>query len=318
MTLCPDMVRFLSELGASSLHDQTSQPIAALRQAYEEFSNKCARPRPPGLVIDDHHIGRNENKVCVRVYRPENFSSSELHPCVLFMHGGGWALGSIESHDCVCAELASETGSVVISVDYRLAPEHPYPAALQDCQTVLDHLVQLGKNDWGIDKDRIVVAGDSSGANLAAALALSVRDEAEINLKGQALIYPVLGVDFDLHSYTENADAPMLTAAGMQNYWKHYLGGDLNNADPLAAPLTSSSLENLPPALIMTAHYDPVRDDGAAYAERLSEQGVTTKYRCAPNLPHGYLRARAYSPAAAAEFACFCHEVKRLQNGRAS
>jgi len=254
-------------------------------------------------------------EVPVRIYRPPSLKPGQLAPCILYMHGGGWVLGSADTHDCITAEIAESTGAIVVSVDYLLAPEHPFPAGFNQCRAALD-MLSREPAAFGIDGRRIAVAGDSAGANLAAALALAVRGEGGPALAAQALIYPVLGTDMSLPSYRQNATAPMLKPEEMAFYWSHYLGGEPLTGNPYAEPRIAADLSGLPPSLIWTAGHDPVRDDGAVYARRLSEAGVPVIYRCAPDLAHGYLRARAMSASAAAEFEALCRELRELLQHR--
>ena len=308
MPLCPGMQRFIA-VTAQFQDGASDDTIAGMRQRYLAFCRAHEPARATGIAADDIKIAG----VPVRIYRRVP-AASDPAPCVLYMHGGGWVLGSVDTHDGIASEIARRTAATVVSVDYRLAPEHSFPAGLADCRAVLDALA-LHSAVGGIDPSHIVVAGDSAGANLAAALTLSARDAGGPALRGQALIYPVLGTDFSLPSYIENAEAPMLQTEAMALYWRWYLGRAVSEGkpdDPLAAPLAASTHANLPPALIMTAGHDPVRDDGSAYAQKLRQSGVAVTYRCAADLPHGYLRARTMSPSAAAEVTALCEGISEL------
>jgi acetyl esterase len=200
---------------------------------------------------------------------------------------------------------------VVIAVDYRLAPENPFPAAFDDCYAVLCH-VAAHAGDFGVDAARMADCGDSAGGNLAAAVALAARDRNGPALAGQILIYPACGLDFDLTSCHENAEAPMLRRDDMVVYWTHYMGGDLSRASCYAAPMLAPHFRSLPPAFICTAQYDPLRDDGRLYGECLRNAGVPVQLRNAPRLIHGWLRARATSDDAKTEFKAICKALKRL------
>ena len=303
--LCPGMERFIA--GTAEFYAEATgvEPLDQQRATYLSFSQRYRRPRPEGMTVEDAALAAGLGEVPVRIYRPASLKAGPLAPCILYMHGGGWVLGSVDTHDCITAEIAESTGAIVVSVGYRLAPEHPFPAGFEQCRAALQMLARESVA-FGIDAGRLAVAGDSAGANLAAALALAARDEGGPALAAQALIYPVLQTSDGLPSYRENATAPMLRSEEMALYWRLYLSGEPAGAGPYAAPLHAADLSGLPPALIWTAAHDPVRDDGALYARRLAEAGVTTVYRCAPDLAHGYLRARAMSASAAGEFEALC------------
>ena len=215
---------------------------------------------------------------------------------------GGFVVGGLDSHDDICAELADGSGLGVIAVDYRLAPEHRFPAAFDDCWAVLE---ALSRDAFGFDPGRIVVAGDSAGGNLAAGLAMRARDLGGPHLAGQVLIYPGLGGDRTRGSYLEQAHAPGLTTADVQYYKSVYVGppDDPNHQSKFASPLNETNYAGLPPAFLVAAHWDPLRDDCVAYAARLNAAGVAAHVRHEPLLVHAFLRARHMSPAAAASFA---------------
>jgi len=225
---------------------------------------------------------------------------------VLYLHGGGFVLGGLESHDDVCAEIAAKTGVDVVSIDYRLAPEHLHPAQLDDAEAAY---VGLGEH-----YACIIVAGDSAGGNLAAALCLRCAARGLKQPEGQVLIYPGLGGDANKGSYLENADAPMLTREECLHYAKVRSGGVERSevTDPEISPLLAQSFYGLAPAFVVTADIDPLRDDGADYAARLTEAGVAAEHRNEPQLVHGYLRARNMSRRAAESFEAICAAVSRF------
>jgi acetyl esterase len=288
--------------------DDTGASIEDQRQAYLELCNAFARPHPEGVKARDRTIRAGGVEIPLRVYRPP---ASGALPAVLFFHGGGWVLGDLDSHDSIAADICGRTGAVVIAVHYRLAPEHPFPAAFDDCFAALAH-VATHPGDFGIDAAHIAVCGDSAGGNLSAAVALAARDRNGPALGGQVLIYPACGNDFDLPSCHENARAPMLTRDDLGVYWNHYVGGDPRRATCYAAPMLAPHFRDLPPAFISTAQYDPVRDDGRQYAECLRNAGVKVELRNAPRLIHGWLRARAMSDDAKTEFKAICKAIRRL------
>jgi acetyl esterase len=308
MDLDPGIRTFIDEVDAAYEGAPAFATVAQQRDSYEAFSRNYLRPYPPGLTVEDLRVPGDHHSIPIRIYRPRQDRSL---PAVLYFHGGGFILGSIATHDTITAGLAAETGSAVVSVDYRLAPEFPFPAAFEDAWGALRYVVSRG-TALAIDPGRIVVAGDSAGGNLAAAIALAARDSGGPQLRGQALIYPALGLDFELPSFGENAHAPMLTRASTAQYWKVYLNGNFEGATPYAAPLLAGDLRGLSPAFIGTAQYDPVRDDGEIYAEKLRSAGVPVELRRAPRLVHGWLRARFMSADAGIEFDALCAAVKRF------
>ena len=236
--------------------------------------------------VRDHRVPVAGADIAVRCYTP---AGSAPFPALVFFHGGGWVIGDIDTHDGICRSLANHAGCVVASVDYRLAPEHRYPVAAEDSfaatKWVVEHAAALG-----VDPRRVAVGGDSAGGNLAAAVSLMARDRSGPALCLQLLVYPVTRHAFDTPSYKDNADGYMLTRAGMEWFWAHYLGPQGDGRQSYASPLDASSLEGLPPALVMTAEYDPLRDEGEAYADRLRRAGVAVTMTRYPGMIHGFFR----------------------------
>ena len=264
--------------------NSTESSLDGLRQAYSEMCRAFTPPRPAGLYVVDFELAG----VAVRSYQPPVSSSTDAVPCIVYLHGGGWVVGDLDSHDFICAELASTLGVMVIAVDYRLAPEHPFPAAFDDCLKVWR---ALRTGPFQLDPGRTLVAGDSAGGNLAAALCLALRDAGEPLPAAQVLIYPGLGGDHRLASRSEYFDAPLLSSSDLDCYHALYLRG---TAKPgaYAMPLLATDFSGLPPAWIAVAQFDPLRDDGVLYAERLNAAGVTATLYYGEGLIHGCLRAR--------------------------
>jgi acetyl esterase len=232
-------------------------------------------------------------------------ASGASAPAAMFFHGGGWVLGGLDSHDTLCRELARRSGVVLIAVDYRLAPEHPFPAGLDDCMAatrwVAGHAAELG-----VDGSRLAVVGDSAGASLAAAVALLARDAADFTVGLQVLAYPALDPAMSTASYATNADDPFLSRGEMEYYWSAYLGGAA--ADSRAAPALARDLGRLPPAWLLVAGRDVLHDEGVAYAERLRASGVPVQLRSRAEMVHGFLLCTGWLDAArdtAAEMASF-------------
>jgi acetyl esterase len=308
MDLDPGIARYVQDLADAAAGTTGKEPWPVRRAALVAFARRYDNPHPAGLEVVNAKVPAGDHDVPVRIYRPRG---SGLRPGTIYMHGGGWVLGNLDTHDAATAGLAEGAGTVVVSVDYRLAPEHPYPAGFDDSYAVLLHTAAHGQA-WGIDAGRLLVAGDSAGANLAAALALAARDRKGPRLRGQVLIYPCLSHEGGLPSYRENAAGPVLTSAAMRDYWSIYLGATPSGSDQHAEPLTAKTLAGLPPAFITTAQYDPVRDDGEEYAERLRAAGIPAELRRARRLTHGWLRARHISTDSAHEFSAICDATRRL------
>jgi acetyl esterase len=235
----------------------------------------------------------------VRIYRPR--VDAEPLPVIVFFHGGGWTICNLDTHEITCRNLANGADAIVVSVDYRLAPEHRFPAALEDSYAALrwahDHADELRG-----DAARIAVAGDSAGGNLAAAVPLVARDRGGPTIAFQLLIYPALERSFDTASYRENATGYFLTTAQMKWFWDQYVGDDLAAAaHPYASPLLAADLTGLPPAHIVTAEFDPLRDEGEAYGRRLAEAGVPVDVRRYDGMFHGFFSTQPLEASRQAE-----------------
>jgi acetyl esterase len=233
-------------------------------------------------------------KIRVRIYAP---AGDAPKPGLVFFHGGGFVVCDLESHDATCRELANGADCVVVSVEYRLAPEAKFPAAPEDCYAATQW-VSREADELGIDVTRIAVAGDSAGGNLAAVVALMSRDRGGPSLIHQLLIYPVTDNRFDTTSYKDNGNGYFLSANMMRWFWHHYLESEADGENPLASPLRAGDLSGLPPATVLTAEYDPLRDEGRAYAKRLEEAGVATTYTNYPGVFHGFFGMPAQIPRA--------------------
>lgn len=292
----PGMLKFYDELTARTPPESVNWPLAEQRRVWDEVCRAFRAPYPDNITAEDLVI----DGVKVRLYRPRGDAA---RPGVIYFHGGGWVLGSCETHDDMCAEIAAGADVAVVLVDYRLAPENRHPAQFEDSHTVLAWMRKEGAK-FGIDPARIVGAGDSAGGQMTAGLALSLRDRGMKQLKGQVLIYPVLGSDMDTPSYRRNAEAPCLTRADMKFYLESFLGphSHSNWRDPYAVPLMAKDFAKLPPAFIAVAEHDPLCDDGVMFHERLKAAGVASQLRREPALAHSYMRARHVSAPAMAGF----------------
>jgi acetyl esterase len=224
--------------------------------------------------------------VPVRVYVPTPEPDQAL-PVLIWYHGGGWVMGNLDSADLSCRAMTNRSGCVVISVDYRLAPEAKFPAAVEDAYAVLEWVAQ-NATSLGIDARRIAVGGDSAGGNLAAVVAQLAKAGSGPQVAYQALVYPVTNHHFDTPSYDTNGTGYLLTRAAMEWFWAHYLRSPLDGHNPVASPLRAPDLTGLPPAIVITAEYDPLRDEGEAYAARLRDAGVSVSLHRYDGQIHGF------------------------------
>jgi acetyl esterase len=270
---------------------ETMTPQSARDALRALAATRAAIPPPPVASADDIKVKGAAGPLAARVYR----MSREKSPTVVFFHGGGWVAGDLETHDRQARLLAIETGAVVVSVDYRRPPETRFPGAFEDgFAAVRDIFERIA--EFGDDNERVGVAGDSAGGNLAATVAIACRD-ARITLAAQLLVYPVTDVagnfadakeNARFPSRTENAEGYFLSRAVMQWFAGHYLSDAGQGADWRVSPLRAKSLAGLAPAIVCTAWFDPLRDEGKAYADALAAAGVATKYHPGAGLIHGY------------------------------
>lgn len=275
--------------------DAVNFTMAEQRDFYNRYCAHFRKARPADVTAKNFNVG----DVPARLYVPKG---REQAPVMLYLHGGGFVVGGLESHDDVCAEIASGAGIQVVAVEYRLAPEHPFPAAFDDCWAMLTHLAKTHAD--------IIVGGDSAGGNLAAALTLKARDVGGPRLKGQLLIYPGLGGDVTKGSYISQANAPNLTTADVLYYHDTYKG----DGSRYAEPLRETDYHGLPPAFVTTAQIDPLADDGAEWVKRLTAAGIAAHHRPEPLLVHAYLRARHMSEPAKLSFAAIVEAARSLAN----
>ena len=285
--ISPQLAAFVTQTESFSSDDSS---LVGLRRNYDRMCQAFTPPKPEGLQVWDYSLGG----VSVRSYLPTTPTPPEGWPCLLYMHGGGWVVGGLDSHDFICFELADALQVLVIAIDYRLAPEHPFPAAYEDCRAVWQ-AIQAGEGPHAINLQHLVVVGDSAGGNLAAALCLGLRDDGQPLPLAQVLIYPGLGGASDLPSRRDCMDAPLLSTADTDCYLALYLLG-AGNPSAYAMPLLAENFSGLPKALIAVAQFDPLRDDGVLYAERLQAAGVSAVLYPGKGLVHGCLRARGQVP----------------------
>lgn len=281
MALDPDtrnVLDMLESLGMKDLADLTPEEARNL-----QLTPPPAVPTAVGAVAEQSIAGPEED-IPLRIYTPEG---EPLPGALVYFHGGGWVIGDLDSHDETCRRLCRGSGVRVIAVHYRRAPETTYPGAVEDCYRATvwaaEHAAELG-----IDPQRLAVGGDSAGANLAAAVALMARDRGGPALALQLLIYPVAAADFDTDSYRDNAEGYLLSRRAMQWFWDQYVPDLDQRREPYAAPLAATNLSGLPPALVQTAEFDPLRDEGEAYARALAEAGGDVQSTRYDGLIHGF------------------------------
>ena len=276
------------------LPDFGSVDLALLRSGMVSQALLSPVAPPPVAKVVDRSIPGPAGAIPVRVYTPEG---ERPFPVLVYFHGGGFVLCDLDTHDRTCRSLANAAGAVVVSVDYRLAPEHRFPAAPEDCYAATQWVARSG-TELGADPARIAVGGDSAGGNLAAAVALMARDRGGPALRFQLLIYPVTDFDFGTASYRENAEGYFLTTDMMKWFWSQYLADPAAGAHAYASPLRASELAGVPSALCITAEYDPLRDEGEAYARRLREAGVAAALSRYDGMFHGFFGMDAQLDAA--------------------
>ncbi len=271
-----------------ALLEQTANAPKPHEQSVEDArASMLARPRAPGPAVahqEDRRIPGPGGDIPIRVYRPHQETGAVL----VYFHGGGWVLGNLDTHNGQCRNLAHHAGCVVVAVDYRLAPEHRFPAAAEDAYAATKWVSEHG-SELGVDAGRLAVGGESAGGNLAAVVCLMARDRSGPAIKQQWLAYPVIDHSFDTASYRDYSSGVGLERASMEWFWNHYLGAGGDGSSPYASPLRAKDLSGLPPAIVVTAEYDVLRDEGNAYAERLRQAGVPVELRCIPGVNHAFL-----------------------------
>jgi acetyl esterase len=289
---------FIRRTDAAYPPDTATLSIADQRAIYDRMCRAFHRGYPPGITAEDRPFGG----VPCRLYPGTGGT-------VVYFHGGGFVVGGLHSHDDVCAEIRAETGLTVVAVDYRLCPEHPHPAAFQDA-------INATRAIAAACPAPLLLAGDSAGGNLAAATAQAIGRKGGYGIAGMVLIYPGLGGDKDAGSYLTHAKAPMLTRDDVL-FYSRIRHGDAAPPppDPTFAPLSDTDFTHLPPTLAIAAECDPLADDATAYAARLTAAGTPALAVTEPGLVHGYLRARATVPRAAASFARITRTLSAMAKG---
>jgi acetyl esterase len=284
MPLHPKVEKLLAGMARLGLKPIDETPLPEARRQMVEASGLLSPPEPVHSS-NDLTIPAPEGEIPLRIYRPSEGSL----PVVVYFHGGGWVIGSIDSHDGYCRSLANAANCVVVSVEYRLAPEHKYPAATNDAYAAVEWISQNAETIGG-RAGPIGIAGDSAGGNLAAVVALMSRDRGGPAIGCQVLIYPITDCHLETPSYLQFAEDYFLTRRAMIWFWDQYCPNPSERNQPYASPLRAETLNNLPPALILTAQYDPLRDEGEAYAASLREASVPCRLIRYDGMIHGFTR----------------------------
>jgi acetyl esterase len=285
MPLHPQCQAVLDQLAAmpgKSFDQMSLQDIQDFRAALPNGMGLGGPPEPVARM-EDRTVPTSAGEVPVRIYWP---SFDRNLPVLLWAHGGGWVFGTIDWSDTTCRTLANKSGCIVISVDYRLAPEHPFPAGAEDFYDVTKYVAENAA-EFGADGSRIAVGGDSAGGNLAAVACLMARDRGGPRIGFQLLIYPCVNYSDQSPSMRTNGDGYFLTEAGMKWFWHQYASAD-HAADPYLSPLKASTFRGLPQAMVITAEFDPLLDQGENYAQRLSEAGVVASLKRYSGMIHGF------------------------------
>ena len=298
MSLHPQAAALLERVARSPLPPYHTVPPFVARRIYRDTRSVLA-PKPP--QIPEVRLLVTPEQVAVRVYRPV---PDEVLPALVFFHGGGWTIGDLDTHDVVCRQLALGARCAVFSVDYRLAPESPFPAAVEDCIAVTRHVL---KNSNSLKINRVAVGGDSAGGNLAAVVALALRGE---GIAFQLLIYPATDQRGESASHQRNGKGYLLTSEGIDYFRGCYLPNPKDWTDWRASPLLAANHAGVASAFIMTAGYDPLLDEGRAYAEALAKAGVEVSYREYPDMVHGFVLFGGVLDTANAALADCCAQLR--------
>lgn len=303
MTLAPEIIQQLADQKAAGLPQVWEAPVSVIRELTQGRVAFAGQPEPIHSVVNRFIPGPTAD-LPIRIYRPNDEQNA---PAMVFFHGGGWVLNFLDIYDAALHRLANQSGSVIISVNYQKAPEHPFPTPFDDCYETL-RWVKSHAAEIGIDPNRIGVGGDSAGGNLAAAVALKARDE-KIELSYQLLVYPCLERDFTTKSYVEYATEYGLTTRAMEWFWDQYLQGDLHDDNPYAAPMRATSLAGVAPSIVITAQYDPLVSDSENYVAKLKGDSAEVIYKEFPGMIHGFYVNPGQSPSGIAAIDFSAQEI---------
>ena len=304
------LLDLIEKSGMPAIHTLT--PVEA-RKMYRErrfFSQPAA---PDVASVQDLQASGPHGVIPLRLYKPLAASAPQALPVLVYYHGGGWVIGDLDTHDTLCRELANGSGCAVVAVDYRMGPEHPFPAAVDDCWAATCW-VQANAAALGLDAAHLGVGGDSAGGNLAAVVSLLARDkyqETDLSIQFQLLIYPGIDQRAGHASHVTNGQGYALTSDTIRYFQNHYLADKAQFLDWRASPILATSLAGLPPALLLTAGFDPLRDEGLEYADALSAAGTKCRYVCFDRQIHGFITMGRVIDEANLAVALCAAEVKR-------
>jgi len=300
------LLSYLEKSGSAGMDLSTS--AAEIRKRFSEEGKELTAAMPSGVSTQDHQVGSNGESIRVREYSPDRLGA--IAPALVYFHGGGWVVGSIETHESFTAFLAKELNARVFSVDYRLSPEYPYPIPLADCEAAFNW-VKDNAQDLGVNPTRVSVGGDSAGGNLSAALCIKRQQEEVALPKAQLLIYPVTDLNFPFSSMDEMAESFLLTKEYMYWFREQYLTNEAQVSDPLVSPLLADNLEGQPSAVVVTAGFDPLRDEGDQYAQKLRQANVEIYHRTHDSYIHGFVNMEFVSGV---DFALkrICDDFKKI------
>lgn len=278
-----EITALLQQMGATPMPTFRSLSPAGARRFAEGMFPSADDPEPVGEVMD---LSVTDEGIPIRVYVPEGEGP---YPTLVYLHGGGWVIGNIEQYDETCRAITNAAECMVVSVGYRLAPEFEFPIPLQDCYAAAEWVFDTAET-MQVDTDNVAIGGDSAGGNLAAAVTQMARDRDGPFFARQVLVYPVTDYGFDTPSYEENAEGYLLTKGDMKWFWDQYLPTDIDGQNPYASPLKTGDLGDLPPATVVTCGFDPLRDEGAAYADGLANAGVDVNHIHYEDAIHGIVQ----------------------------
>jgi acetyl esterase len=300
MSLHPQVVQLLERAAKSPLPPYYEVPAHIARRIYRDTRSAVA-PKAPEVA--EARLLLAPGPVALRAYRPAGSKPEAALPALVYFHGGGWVIGDLDTHDVLCRQLANGARCAVYSVDYRLAPEHPFPAAVEDCIAAVKYVAGRHR--------QVAVGGDSAGGNLATVVALDARDRGGPKIDFQLLIYPGTDQRAGHASVTRNGEGYLLTKRAMEYFRAHYLPNPKDYVDWRASPLLAKSLAELPPAYVITAGYDPLLDEGREYAERMAKEGVEVAYREYSDMVHGFILFGAVLDTANAAVAECCERLRQ-------
>lgn len=314
MPLDPRAKRFLYRLAALNPPSVLALTVTERRDGLRELLSFSGPPAPVGRIEERSLPGPTGAPLALRIYTPADVDGGLL-PGLVYFHGGGLVAGTLDTHDPICRALSNAAGCVVVSVDYRLAPEHPFPAAITDgcCATVW---IARNAGELGVDSARLGICGDSAGATLAAVICQTLSETGETRLALQFLLCPITDFCADTASRRDFASGYLVDQATLEHDLRYYLGADGDATHPRVSPLRSPDLRYLPPTCIHTAEFDPLRDEGAAYADRLREAGVTTTYRCHSGMIHLFYGMGALLPYTATAYQLIGNDIRSMLGGK--